>query len=207
MIRLIEPKPRFDYLGAYLRMIDKLIEKYPNGIPCGTSDQMKYAYVSVMAVNSLDDGGDPQNRFQLYMTVKAVLAVLTPEQFVTTFPVKKTYDGDVWQTKDYFTTMEEIRKLPPGQPIGEAIDHLLFDYQNVDISNLMIRGLCALSGLHRKETGREMIQDMFESMGHHLPMYQRVKDPYTGQEFFRAEDGELTPINNRPKLIRILGGI
>ena len=47
---------------------------------------------------------EEQIRFKMIDGIFAILGCLTLKNFVTTFPVDKTYDGGKWQCKDYFST-------------------------------------------------------------------------------------------------------
>jgi len=54
------------------------------------------------------------------------MALLTPSEFMTVFPIEKQYDGDF----NYHTTMEELEKIGMNTPLGEHVKMLLFDYYN-----------------------------------------------------------------------------
>ena len=207
MLRLLKPKPRFDYFTAYIRMIESLDAKYPNSIPAGTADYMRLAYLFVMAINSIDrDAKDRAGALHLaYEATRSILARLTPEQFTQAFPPAKRYDGHKYQCKDYFTTMQAVSKLPLGQPIGEAIDDLLWDYMNDDTEGFLIRRLGALSNRYRAQAGRDMVLEFFEEQGTPITTYVQRKDPYTGQVYVLGSDGKTFPISTKPQL-RVIAG-
>lgn len=52
-----------------------------------------------------------QYRFQLIDSIFSVLSCLTLQNFVTTFPIDKDYDGAKWECKDYFYTMDVLKKM------------------------------------------------------------------------------------------------
>lgn len=56
--------------------------------------------------------------------------MLTPRQFMKIFPIEKRYSGHRDVTKDYFSTMEELKKIGMDTPIGAHTKALLCDYQN-----------------------------------------------------------------------------
>jgi hypothetical protein len=51
---------------------------------------------------------------------------LTPNEFMTVFPIVKQYDDDF----NYHTTMGELEKIGMDTPIGEHVKMLLFEYYN-----------------------------------------------------------------------------
>ena len=75
---------------------------------------------------------------------------LTPMELLRMYPVTKEYDGEKWGTKDYFYTMDKLKKLPANKPIGDAQDVacLLWDYQNWDLTFLFLQWQNVLGDLH-----------------------------------------------------------
>ncbi len=58
------------------------------------------------------------------------MGLLTPNEFMTVFPIEKEYDGHRYGVMDYYSTMIELKKIGMGTRIGEHAQSLLFDYQN-----------------------------------------------------------------------------
>lgn len=82
-----------------------------------------------------------ENRYQKLKQVMETIGRLTPMELLRMFPVEKEYDGEKWGTKDYFYTMDKLKKLPADKPIGGAQDVavLLWDYQNWDLTELLFQ--------------------------------------------------------------------
>jgi hypothetical protein len=55
---------------------------------------------------------------------------LTPRELTRLFPIEKYYDGNKCGDKDYFYTIDIIKKMGMDAIIGENVSELLFDYQN-----------------------------------------------------------------------------
>lgn len=91
-----------------------------------------------------------ENRYQELKQVMDTIGRLTPLELLRMFPVKKEYDGEKWGTKDYFYTMDRLRRLPADKPIGDAQDVavLLWDYQNWDLTFLLLQWENVLGDLH-----------------------------------------------------------
>ena len=62
--------------------------------------------------------------------------MLTPKQLQQMFPISKEYDGDKYDMKDYYYTLHALEKAGMDKPIGTEMEaaHLLWDYQNTEIS-------------------------------------------------------------------------
>ncbi|RJW38684.1 hypothetical protein DXC92_19010 [Clostridiales bacterium TF09-2AC] len=82
-----------------------------------------------------------ENRYQELKQAMDTIGRLTPMGLLRLYPVDKEYDGKKWGTKDYFYTMERLRRLPADKPIGDAQDVacLLWDYQNWDLRWLLLQ--------------------------------------------------------------------
>lgn len=91
-----------------------------------------------------------ENRYQELKQVMETIGRLTPMELLRMFPVTKEYDGKKWGTKDYFYTLEQLRRLPADKPIGDAQDVavLLWDYQNRDLAWLLLQWQNVLGDLH-----------------------------------------------------------
>ncbi|MCC8025666.1 MAG: hypothetical protein LIP16_10250 [Clostridium sp.] len=91
-----------------------------------------------------------ENRYQKLKQVMDTIGRLTPMELLRLYPVDKEYDGKKWGTKDYFYTMDRLRRLPADKPIGDAQDVavLLWDYQNWDLAFLLLQWENVLGDLH-----------------------------------------------------------
>jgi hypothetical protein len=58
------------------------------------------------------------------------MGLLTPNEFMTVFPIEKEYDGHRYGVMDYHSTMGVLKKIGMDTRIGEHAQLLLFDYQN-----------------------------------------------------------------------------
>ena len=91
-----------------------------------------------------------ENRYQELKQVMATIGRLTPMELLRLYPVTKEYDGEKWGTKDYFYTMDKLKKRLADKPIGDAQDVacLLWDYQNRDLAWLLLQWQNVLGDLH-----------------------------------------------------------
>lgn len=91
-----------------------------------------------------------EGRHRELKQVMDTIGRLTPMELLRLYPVDKEYDGKKWGTKDYFYTMDKIKKLSADKPIGDAQDVacLLWDYQNWDLTELLLQWQNVLGDLH-----------------------------------------------------------
>ena len=116
-----------------------------------------------------------QYRFQMIDSIFGVLGCLTLRNFVTTFPIDKTYDGAKWECKDYFSTMEVLSKMDWDKPIGrDELSELLWDYDNADLRHAYVELTTAMSAIYRAQTGKSIAEVWCDNMG--IPTYTEDKE-------------------------------
>lgn len=91
-----------------------------------------------------------ESRYQELKRVMETIGRLSPVELLGMYPVDKEYNGEKWGIKDYFYTMNRLRRLPVDKPIGDAQDVacLLWDYQNQDLEFLLLQWQNVLGDLH-----------------------------------------------------------
>lgn len=183
--RIWERQYRNSILQAAQKNKDiKLIADYPQ------SDIMKIAFSGIKYICSLRDVRresqrlgteyrqsleEAQATFQLIDAIFTVCGCLTLRNFVTTFPIDKTYDGAKWECKDYFYTMDVLSKMDWDKPIGrDELSELLWDYENTDLRHAYVEFTTAMSAIYRAQTGKGIAEKFFEERG--VPVYTMDKE-------------------------------
>lgn len=109
---------------------------------------------------------ESQAVFQLMDAIFTVMGHIKLKNLITTFPIKKDYDGDKWECKDYFYTMDVLSKMDMDKPIGrDAMSELLWDYQNDDLRHAYVEFTCAMSAIYRSQTGKGIAEKFCEDNG------------------------------------------
>lgn len=118
---------------------------------------------------------EEQVRFIVIDSIFTVLSCLTLRNFVNTFPVEKYYDGDKWEEKDYFYTMEVLSAMDMDRPIGRnELSELLWDYMNADLRHAYLEYTSAMSAMFKAQTGKGIMEKFLEDRG--VPTYTMDKE-------------------------------
>lgn len=171
-------------LQAIERNKDMKIADYPQG------DLMKISLSGIKYINSIREirrenerlGTDyvqtleeAQATFQLIDAIFAVCGCLTLRNFVTTFPIEKYYKGAKWEEKDYFYTMDVLKKMDWDKPIGrDKLSELLWDYENDELRHAYIEFTTVASAIFRAQTGKGIAETWYDDMG--IPTFTEDKE-------------------------------
>ena len=118
---------------------------------------------------------EEQLRFTVIDSIFTILGCLTLRNFVTTFPIDKTYDGAKWECKDYFSTMDVLSKMDWDKPIGrDELSELLWDYDNEELRHAYIEFTTAMSAIYRAQTSKGIMEKFLEDRG--VPTYTMDKE-------------------------------
>lgn len=118
---------------------------------------------------------EAQTAFQLIDAIFTVCGYLTLRNFVTAFPIDKTYDGAKWECKDYFSTMDVLSKMDWNKPIDrDELLELLWDYENEELRHAYIEFTTYASAILRAQTGKSVAETWCDNMG--IPTYTEDKE-------------------------------
>jgi hypothetical protein len=164
------PAQKPDYIHLHLCAMANAIEKYYASNE--KSDLFKIINHGVRLTVLLErnkDSGEHDNLLQhidtLIHTMKAYISMLTPRELTQIFPIKKTYDGEKYQIKDYFSTMKALEEYGLDRLIGDSIDDVLWDYDNFYIMEFYVAFLCATSRRYKEVTGKGIMEEWAEENG------------------------------------------
>lgn len=118
---------------------------------------------------------EEQVRFTVIDSIFTILGCLTLRNFVTTFPIDKIYDGEKWEEKDYFYTMEILSAMDWDKAITrDELSELLWDYYNADLRHAYMEYTSAMSAIYKAQTGKGIMEKFFEDRG--VPVYTMDKE-------------------------------
>jgi len=189
-----------DYQRIYLGAFVKKVSDYANN-PDNQQIIKQIVYYGVKWANATGDPeGDEEaitGLFNLYTGIMDYIGDLTPAEFITVFPIEKSYDGDKWGVKDYFYTMAELHKIGMNERIGaERVFELLWDYENPDTHVFLVRYMSIMSALRQFQGHPDMMEEWADKNG--IETFTRQKDEATGQEYIQSNKTGKTVSAKKP---------
>lgn len=204
-------KPAKDwYLKKYSDMANKHFEACADGEDRYSLAAFCFCYVRHFNIASQTEGALAIDIFHGASAGKNLLSLLTPREFLRTFPPKKSYDGSKWGSIDYFSTMEKFKDLPMDEPINTSgVDMLEFicGYSNDDVLAFNANCMLAVSRLHEAETGKDLFDSFLESQGKPpLKKYYMHTDS-DGKQYIIDEDGGSVRVKKpKPRYLNVVKG-
>jgi hypothetical protein len=128
-----------------------------------------------------------ETEFLIVEAICSMVGVMTPGEFISMFPVAKEFDGEKYERKDYFYTMNYIREFGMNSIIGENASEFLMEYWNWDITEFMVYWMEVVSQMHILQGGKDILLEFMEEQGV-TPTYmyrdgEYMVDADTGERF------------------------
>lgn len=138
-----------------------------------------------------------ETRLTAFEVLFAFIGDLTPAELITIFPVDKIYNGDKFQCKNYFFTMNELKKIGMNKKIGsDNVLDLLWDYQNPDLRKLLVKYMGVMSDIRRVQTGIGIMEEWAED--NDIETLQLHTDPVTHKQYVQSSrSGKITSLKKR----------
>ena len=204
-----------NYFEAYLNKLMNIFDKIKSSGKRILDDReffCKYAWANVKVmgyfkVSECKTKEEIVSNFKMFFSMKEILSYLTPEEFERTFPIKKEYDGDKYELKDYFYAKEALKKFEAGKPIIESgdINELLWDYLNMDINLFVVAEMSCIDDLRRLDGLPSVFEEFAQNEG--LNIYHKHTDKNTGKEFLIDKKGKTIPLTKpRPHNLKVIQG-
>lgn len=125
-----------------------------------------------------------ESAFTFIDALFGVIGRIKLNNLIKIFPIEKTYDGDKWECKDYFYTMNVLKKKGLDSAVGrDDVFGLLWDYENNDLRKITLFYMECMSALYRQQTGVSMTDKFFDD----IPSYYMDKE----SEILVSDDGEI----------------
>lgn len=191
----------------YHNTVSSMFEKYKSIDDWSQDELMKVALCGVKYINSaiemdainhrLDSTYQTpfevkQNSFNL---IDAILGNL-----IKIFPIDKTYDGDKWDFKDYFFTMDVLKKKCLDNAVGrDGVFNLMWDYENRDLREFTVFYMSCMSAMYKQQTGVGIEEKFCEDNG--IGTY--TMDRENGL-LIDNQTGEIAKVSNKPSFMQIV---
>lgn len=147
------------------------------------------------------------SKFKCNDFILSLIGELTPREFMSLFPIRKIFDGDKYQTKDYFYTRDYMNKLDQDNPMKYQINimELLWEYMNWEITMFNVAVINCIDDLRKLDGQPSMIMEFCKEngIGTHT-MYTDEK----GKKFLvDDETGKSKSVKTRPSYLKVkIGG-
>lgn len=196
------------YMKAFSREL-AIISAYNDWNQC--RDNLKRAVFYAVKYYGLEridrrHSGEPrtlkqvQSDFYLLEVVKTLMGQLTPRELMSMFPIAKKYDGEKWDCKDYFFTVEKLKDFDMDTPLGdEGLENFLWSYWNDDLFAFDMVALSIISNIYKAQTGKGIMEEWCEKQG---------ISSYTIQEDIGVIKnnltGEISKLSKKPSHLQIV---
>lgn len=129
------------------------------------------------------------------------LTTATPRLLMTVFPPTKTFGGDKWNSKDYFSTMQAVDDYGIDREFGEDGFEFLWDYMNDATMSFVVFSMSALSAAKRAQGEKGLMEQFCEDNG--ISAFHKGVDGNGREWLVDDQTGEITPIiAQKPKMPR-----
>lgn len=178
---LEQDKQYVRYFYAYSRKINEALPMVDDE----TKDEAAFrqlliqaAYLAIQIIIRQPDATDlkhAKEQFKFISITKSMLAHYSMNELISIFPITKRYDGEKYDSKDYWTTKQAIatylkeHNLTYGDPLGEDVLELLYDYQNPLLSLFTVAAMTAISKVNQFQGGIGLFEEFMASQGHQTP--------------------------------------
>lgn len=142
-------------------------------------DLMKVAFIGVKwiiayknlrywnnrVLNCVESLEEKNLMYQIFDNLFKIIGYIRLKNLIITFPIEKEYDGDKWGCKDYFYTMNVLKKNNLENAVGrDEVFNLLWDYVNDDLRTVAVEYMNCISALHKEQTGESLIENGMEEI-------------------------------------------
>lgn len=210
MLKLIETKQKLvpNYEMIYIRALERCTGNEDHSIE--NLRKMIFNTVKYFTVVNIEGFNREQleTLFEISNGMSNMMVMLTPADLMTIFPITKTYDGERYQMKDYFSAMEAVNAhgLHERFKTADEARELLWEYWNRDIMKYQVKIMSIISAFNQLETGESLLERWIREKDIDLPVHRKYTDQ-NGNSYMVDGNGRSVPVvKSFPKHIKLLGG-
>ena len=145
---------------------------------------------------------------KLFSEICYMISLLTPKEFLRTFPPRKNYKGARYESIDYFSTMEKFQGMNMDISFLESstdIMEFMQGYDNREILRFSVQSMMLISKLHQQRTGRDMLDDFMISQNKEPLMKYHLHTDSKGKRFLLDNKGHSIPARKKfPRYLQVV---
>lgn len=122
-------------------------------------------FIRMIRKNDIQSYNEAMSYMKLIYMIDVYASSLTYNEFINIFPIKKEYDGERFECKDYFSTLEYLKNFDLDCSIGEDINELYWSYYNSDIMAYGVNCILLVDLLRRHEGEQSVAQEFADMVG------------------------------------------
>ncbi|MCL2859997.1 MAG: hypothetical protein FWF46_05480 [Oscillospiraceae bacterium] len=216
----IKPKKEVDYVSIYSSAYRTTLDRCVKSIT--TVEELKenklltkrliyygVKYVGILECSDLriSDYNMAKDILDVTQMVKSFAMLLTPNEFMTIFPIRKDYKSGKFGCKDYFYTVEKINEIGAGSIIGSKnVDKFLWDYSNDEVCEFVVNYMSIINYFCKVEKGFSPLEVWCEEQG--FESYVIYTDEVTKKQYWYDKDSnKMTPVKQPiPRYLKLIKG-
>ena len=136
-----------------------------------------------------------ENSPQYPATLMYLIERLTYKEFMQIFPIEKSYDGDKWECKDYFSTMDYLKDMDLDDVIGENAFDLIWEYHNKYVRKFGVKYMMYIEKEYVNQGGKSFIDMLGIPKKSQITMYD-----IDGKKFLMDSNGKTVPVKRNTGL-------
>ena len=104
--------------------------------------------------------------FKEFDYIKVLVSLISYKDFLQLFPIEKTFDGEKFQCKDYFSTIDYLKDKDMESEIKyeEDVDLLFWNYYNTEVMNFGVMQTIVCDRLIRMEGKKGFLESFIDEI-------------------------------------------
>lgn len=141
-----------------------------------------------------------ENGFNLIDALFGIIGRIKLKNLIKIFPIDKIYDGDKYECKDYFFTMDVLKEKGLDNAVGrDGVFDLMWDYENRDLREFTVFYMSCMSAMYKQQTGVGMAEKFCED--NNIGSYRVDRE---NGLLIDNQSGKITKMSNKPSFMQIV---
>ena len=138
--------------------------------------------------------------FEVVDALFDIIGRIKLKNLIKIFPIEKNYDGNKWECKDYFFTMEILREKGLDSAVGrDGVFSLMWGYMNDNLKDVLMFYIGCVSAMYKRQTGVSFAEKFCDDNG--IGTY--TMDRENGL-LIDNQSGEIAKMSKKPSFMQIV---